>query len=70
MNIKTKLYLNLTVFVFLVAILALVVFFTSHLVAQENRKLESAHQLQIAIFELNVLSHEYLLYRETRMEAQ
>jgi PAS domain S-box-containing protein len=70
MKIKTKLYLNLTVFFFLVAILTLVIFFTSRLMAQENRKLESVHQLQISLFELNVLSHEYLLYREDRMEAQ
>jgi PAS domain S-box-containing protein len=70
MQIKTKLYLNLAISIFLVVIVTLVILITSHLVVQENRKLEFAHKLQISIFELDVLSHEYLLHREARMEAQ
>lgn len=70
MNIKNKLYVSAGVSVVLVVALVSMVLVTSGRIAEENKK----HQLLIDVYksvsELDIVTYDYLLHREERMEYQ
>ena len=70
MNIKNRLYLSAGLSIVLVAILFSVVLVTSDRIAEEDRKHQLLTNVSGDIAELDILTYEYLLHREKRMEQQ
>ena len=70
MKIKTKLYGSAAIVIVLAAILFSVVLVTSVMVIREDEKHRLAHDTNIAISELDIVTYEYLLHHEERMERQ
>ncbi len=70
MKVRTSLFLLSTIFVIIIVVLGYVMFNTSKLVNSEVRESESATQIIKDIFELNIVTYEYLTYHEERMHQQ
>ena len=70
MKIRDKLYLSAGISVLLVIILVFAVFIISDEVTKKNQELQLATEIQTAVSELDILTYEYLLFREKRMEQQ
>ncbi len=70
MKIKTSLFLLSTIFVILIAALGYVMFLTSELVNREVRESESATKIIKDVFELSIVTYEYLSHHEERMHQQ
>jgi len=69
-KIRTNLLLLSVVFVALVVALGLVTFHTSNLVNREVRESMVASEIMRHIFELDIVTHEYLTHHEERMRQQ
>ena len=70
MKIRTNLLLLSAVFVALIVALGLVTFHTSNLVNREVRESMVASEIMRHIFELDIVTHEYLALHEERMHQQ
>jgi len=70
MKIRDKLGLSAAITIILVIILLSAVVLTSNNVARENRKDHLAMDVESDIFTLNIITHEYCLYHEERMQEQ
>jgi len=54
----------------LVVILFSVMLMESRTISEKNKKKEIAHNLQVAISELGIITHKYLMHHEKRMEKK
>jgi len=70
MNIKTRLYISAGISIVLVVALVSMVLVTSGRIAEENKKHQLLMDVYESISELNIVTYEYLLHREKRMEHQ
>ncbi len=70
MKIKNRLYISAGFSIILVVILFSVVLVTSDRIAEEDRKHLLLMNVSGGIAELDIVTYEYLLYREKRMEQQ
>jgi signal transduction histidine kinase len=70
MKVSTRLFLLSAVFVVLIVVLGFVMFQTSELINTDVKDGEEATQIIRDIFELNIVTFEYLSHHEERMEQQ
>jgi len=70
MKIKNRLYMSAGISVILVVILFSLVMVTSDRMAEENRKHQLLMDVRGAIAELDIITYDYLLHHEERMEQQ
>ena len=70
MKIKSRLYLSTLISIILAVIFVSVVFLFSSKIAEKNEELKLAEEIKTAISELGIITYEYLLHREKRMEEQ
>ena len=70
MNIKNKLYMSAIITVVLVVIIFSLVLVTSNRIAEKSKQLELADEVHRAVSELDIVTYEYLLHHEERMEEQ
>ncbi len=70
MKIKNKLYVSAGISIVLVVILLSLVVVTSGRIAEGNRKHELLDSVRGGIVELDLVTYDYLLHREERMEQQ
>ena len=70
MKITTRLYLSAAISVVIVIILVSIVVLFSNKVAQETEKQNLAMEMNTAVSELDIVTYEYLLHHEKRMEQQ
>ena len=70
MNIKNKLYISAGISIVLVLILVSLVFVTSGRIAKENEKHQLLMDVYKSVSELDIVTYDYLLHREKRMEHQ
>ncbi len=70
MRIIDRLGLNTAITVISVVILLSAVVLTSNNVAKENRRHSLAMDVEGDVFSLNIITHEYALYHEERMQEQ
>jgi PAS domain S-box-containing protein len=70
MKVRTSLFLQSAIFVISIMVFGYVMFRTSEVVKTEIRDSESVSQIIKEIFELNILTSEYLSYQEERVEQQ
>lgn len=70
MKVKTRLYLSSIISIGLVGVLVFMALFSSSRIAEEEKKHDLAISLQMAVSELDIVTYEYLLHQEERMERQ
>lgn len=70
MKIRARLYLSSTITTCLVVILVWVMFLGINKIDEKSREYKLAHDVQLAISQLNIIVSEYLEYHEKRMEQQ
>ncbi len=70
MKIRKRLYLSAIVPVILVGVFVLLIFIAEANIAKQNEKFRQATEVKTAISELDIVTYEYLLHREKRMEEQ
>ena len=70
MKIKNRLYLSVGIVIVLVTILLFIVSATSNRVAEGNKKRELLDTVRVNVSELDIVTYDYLLHREKRMEQQ
>ena len=70
MNIKNKLYISAGISIVLVVALVSVVLVTSGRIAEENKKHQLLMDVYESVSELDIVTYDYLLHREERMEHQ
>ncbi len=64
MKIRNRLYISATISIVLATILVVTVVLSSNKVTQEMEKQSLAMDMNTAVLELDILTHEYLLHRE------
>jgi len=70
MKIRTNLFLLSATFVILAATIGFIMFYTC---GQINREIEESNRITEivkSVFELNIITHEYLMHHEKRMQQQ
>ena len=70
MNIKSRLYMSAGISIILVVILLSLVLVTSGRIAEGSKKHELLDNVHGGVAELDILTYDYLLHREERMEQQ
>lgn len=70
MKIRTKLYISSGISVFLVLTLVLVVLITSNEISRETKELDLTENVLQSVSEIDILTSEYFLFQEERMEQQ
>jgi len=70
MNIKNKLYISAGISIVLVVTLVSLVLVTSGRIAEENEKHQLLMDVYESVSELDIVTYDYLLHREKRMEQQ
>ena len=70
MKIRNKLYLSTGIIIILVIILVSVIFITSYEITRKNKTRELLRNVNLSASELNIITYEYLLHHEKRMEKQ
>ena len=70
MNIKNKLYISAGISIVLVVALVSIVLVTSGRIAEENKKHQQLMDVYESVSELDIVTYDYLLHREERMEYQ
>ncbi len=70
MNIKNKLYISAGISIVVVVALLSVVLVTSGRVTEENKKHQLLMDVYKSVSELDIVTYDYLLHREERMEHQ
>ena len=70
MKIRNKLYISAGISIVSVVILSSLVLVTSGRVAEENEKHQLLTDVYGSVSELDIVTYDYLLHREERMEQQ
>ncbi len=70
MKIRNKLYISAGISIVLVVVLLSVVLVTSGRIAEENEKHRLLMDVYESVSELDLVTYDYLLHREERMEHQ
>jgi len=70
MKVRTSLFLLSAIFVILIVTLGFVMFHTSDLINREVRESDAATKIIKDVFELNIVTYEYLTHHEERMHQQ
>ncbi len=70
MKIKNRFYINAGILIVPAIILSSVILVMSDRIEEKNKDQEIAHEIQIAISQLDIITYEYLLYHEKRMREQ
>jgi PAS domain S-box-containing protein len=70
MKIKNRLYISAGISIILVVILFSLVLVTSGRIAEENKKHQLLMDVYESVSELDIVTYDYLLHREKRMEQQ
>jgi len=70
MTIKNRLYISAGISIVLVVALVSVVLVTSGRIAEENKKHQLLMDVYKSVSELDIVTYDYLLHREKRMEQQ
>jgi len=70
MNIKGKLYISVLISVTLIVFILFIYLVTVMNIAEADKKRNLAEELKADVGELNIVTHEYLLYHEKRMDRQ
>ncbi len=70
MKIRDKLYLSSIISICLFGIFVLVVVLTSNKITEESKEYKLVYEAHLAVSQLNIIAHEYLIYHEKRMEQQ
>ena len=70
MKIKNRLYISAGISIVLVVILVSLVLLTSGRMAEGNKKQELLNSVRVGVSELDIVTYDYLLHREERMEEQ
>ena len=70
MKIRNRLYVSAAISIVLAIMLVVTVVLSSNKVTQEMEKQNLAIDMDTAVLELDIVTQEYLLHRETRMEQQ
>jgi signal transduction histidine kinase len=70
MKIRTNLFLLSAIFAILIVTLGFIMFHTSELINREVRESNTASKIIKDIFELNIVTYEYLTHYEERMHQQ
>jgi len=70
MNIKSRLYMSAGISIIVVVILVSIVLVTSGRVAEESKKHGLLDNVRGSVLELDIVTYDYLLHREERMEQQ
>ena len=70
MNIKNRLYMSAGISIILVVTLFSLVLVTSGRIAQGSKKHELLYAVRGGVSELDIITYDYLLHREKRMEQQ
>ncbi len=70
MKIRNRLYISAVISIVLAIVLVVTVVLSSHKVTQEMEKHNLAMDMNTAVLELDIVTHEYLLHRENLVEQQ
>ena len=70
MRIRNRLYFSAAISIVLVIILGVFVVLSSNQATQKAEIHNAAHAMHITMSELDIVTYEYLLHREKRMEQQ
>lgn len=70
MKIKNRFYINAGILIVPAIILSSVILVMSDRIEEKNKDQEIAHEIHIAISQLDIITYEYLLYHEKRMREQ
>ena len=70
MKIKNKLYLNAGILTFLILVLFFSVYINTQKLSQTNKNYKLAQEIHKNVAELDIITYEYLLHHEKRMEQQ
>ncbi len=70
MKIKKRLYISAGISIVLVVTLVSLVFVTSGRIAEGNEKHQLLMNVYKSVAELDIVTYDYLLHREERMEHQ
>lgn len=70
MKIKTRLYISSTILVCLVGIVLFIMVLSTDKINEKYKRHELAHDINLAISQLDVITYEYFMYYEKRMEVQ
>ena len=70
MKIKNRFYINAGILIVPAIILSSVILVMSDRIEEKNKDQEIAHEIRIAISQLDIITYEYLLYHEKRMREQ
>ncbi len=70
MKIKNKLYISAGISIILVVTIFSLVLVTSGRIAEENKKHQLLMDVYESVSELDIVTYDYLLHREKRMEQQ
>ncbi len=70
MKIKNKLYISAGISIVLVVVLLSVILVTSGRIAEENKKHQLLMDVYESVSELDIVTYDYLLHHEERMEHQ
>lgn len=70
MRINTKLHLTNIICIVVVCLLGITLITVNQVTKERIRAYEQAKALQASIFNLNIITYEYLMHRETRMKQQ
>jgi len=70
MNIKNRLYMSAGISIVLVVALVSMVWVTSGRIAEDNKKHQLLMDVYESVSELDIVTYDYLLHREERMEHQ
>jgi len=70
MKIKNRLYVSAGISIILVVGLVSLIFVTSGRIAEENKKNQLLMDVYESVSELDIVTYDYLLHREQRMEHQ
>ena len=70
MKIKTRLYLSSAILVCLVGIVVFIITLTADRVDKKSKEHKLFHAVDLAISQLDIITYEYLMYYEKRMEQQ
>ena len=70
MRIRNRLYFSAAISIVMVILLGVVVVLSSNQATRKAEIQNAAHAMRVTISELDIVTYEYLLHREKRMEQQ
>ena len=70
MKVKNRLYISAGILIVLVTVLVSAIFIISNQITKENRRYKIVHDVHLAVSELAIITYEYLIHHEERMEQQ